>query len=243
MKTLLNRFTWTLVVSVALWGCGGSQNDSSTEKILSDEDDVDLVAHLTGIDDQTAVPAVQEESAEKPIEENAPASVAKSDYIGGKQGAFLGNLMLDGQSAKGSYSVRSASNSGEVIKQNIPVGTEVRLDPGFYDFAFTTPKVVGAPEFMLRDVKIEAGQRTKKDVKMPVGKITLVTGQKCARKPIKIKEKGATDWYKGKFFTCVEMTLMAGEYEAEMGTKKKSVPISGIQVYDGGTRDVLIHNQ
>jgi hypothetical protein len=243
MKTQLFRLMWALSFSAMVLGCGGSNKGSTTEQLLSEEDDVDLVAHLTGIDDQTAVPDAEETDKEKPMEERAPAPVASGDYVGGSQGIFVGNLLLDGQDTKGTYTVRSTSGSGEVIKKDIPTGTEIRLDPGFYDFAFSTPKVVGRPEFMLRDVKIEAGQRTKKDVKMPVGKITLITGARCARKPIKIRAKGASDWFKGKFFTCVEMTLMAGEYEAEMRKGKTVTPISGIQVYDGGVRDVQIHAQ
>ena len=96
------------------------------------------------------------------------------------------------------------------------------------------------PEMTLRDVEIPAGRRISRDVKLPVGKITLVTGGRCVKKPIKIKQKGASDWYKGKFYTCQQMTLMAGEYEAEVGAGRRGTPVSGIQVYDGGIRDVLI---
>ena len=243
MKTKLFRLVWALGFSAMALGCGGSQKGSSTEQLLSEEDDVDLVAHLTGIDDQSAVPDVEESDQEKPMEEGAPAPVSSGDYVGGSQGAFVGTLLLDGQNTKGTYTVRSTSSDGEVIQKDVPTGKEIRLDPGFYDFAFITPKVVGKPEFVLRDVKIEAGQRTKKEVKMPVGKITLITGARCTRKPIKIRTKGATEWFTGKFFTCVEMTLMAGEYEAEMRKGRTVTPISGIQVYDGGIRDVQIHSK
>lgn len=242
MKTHKLHLIWALGLSTLVLGCGGSQKDSRTEQILSDEDDVDLVSHLTGIDDNTQVPNVEEAGAEEqPMEEGSPASVAKGDYVGGNQGAFIGTLVLDGQETKGSYNVISTSGNGEVIQQNVPTGSEIRLDPGFYDFAFSSPKVVGSPEFLLRDVQIQAGQRTKKEVKMPVGKITLITGANCQRKPIKIRAKGASDWFQGNFYTCKEMTLMAGEYEAEMRKGKTVTPISGIQVYDGGVRDVQIH--
>jgi hypothetical protein len=112
-----------------------------------------------------------------------------------------------------------------------------------YDFVFQTKSIVGEPEYTLRDVKIEAGRRVRREVKIPTGQITLVTGARCARKPLKIKLKGATDWYKGNFSTCKPITLMAGEYDAEVGGGKRAIPISGIQVYDGGIRDVLIRGK
>ena len=54
--------------------------------------------------------------------------------------------------------------------------------------------------------------------------------------PIRIKEKGSENWLPGKFFTCQEIILPAGYYDAERG----STPISGIQVYDGGIQQVMI---
>ncbi|MDJ0766587.1 MAG: hypothetical protein QNJ97_26675 [Myxococcota bacterium] len=242
MKTKLMGIAVGLLAGAVLLGCAKKRPESRTARLLEGEQDVDLYEHLTGIDDSSSVAVEKDPDAERPQE-------AVSDYaeenidgeaIGGGRGAFVARLLVNGKEVKGSFTVTRSSGSGEVVKQDIPTGKEIRLDPGYYDITFTTGKIVGNPKLTQRDVEIPAGQRIKRDVKFPVGKITLVTGGRCVKKPIRIREQGATDWYKGKFYTCVEMSLMAGQYEAEMGTGKRGTPISGIQVYDGGIRDVLI---
>ena len=235
-----------LMASLLVAACGGKQK-SRTEQLVEGEEDVDLYANLTGIDDNTKV-QVEPDQDEQPANQNTMkqqlgGGEQDENYIGGSQGAFLGMLTLNGKEAKGSMTIKRADNTGEVVKDNIPANKEVRLDPGKYDFVFTTPKIVGSPEFTLRDVEIEAGRRLKQEVRVPVGEITLVTGAKCQKKPVKIKLKGATDWYPGKFSTCVPLTLMAGEYDAEMHQGRNVTPISGIQVYDGGIRNVPIYSK
>lgn len=235
-----------LLIAALASACGGRQEKSRTEKLVEDEEDIDLVAHLTGIDDSTPV-SYSEEGAQQPGEEQPRADLSNTgkddDMIGGSQGAFVGNIMINEEEAKGTFTVRRATAENDVVMENVRAGKEIRLDPGRYDFVFKSPKIVGEPEFTLRDVEIEAGRRVKRPVRIPVGQITLVTGGRCAKKPIKIRLKGATDWYPGKFFTCQKLTLMAGEYDAEIVQGRKRTPISGIQVYDGGTRDVHIRNQ
>ena len=235
-----------LVCAALLLGAGcGKKEKSTTDKLLEGQDDVDLVADLTGINETTRV-AVEDDGQEQPSatgETAAPSSAKDDNYIGGSQGAFVGIMKLGEKEVKGTFKVLKADASGETVINNAKAGQEIRLDPGKYDFVFSTPSIVGEPEFTLRDVEIEAGRRLKRDVNVPVGKITLVTGAKCARRKIKIRLKGATDWYKGNFSTCQELTLMAGEYDAMMGDGRKGTTISGIQVYDGGVRDILIRQQ
>ncbi len=234
-----------LLAGIFVLSCAGKQK-SQTEMLLEGmDDDVDLVSDLTGIDENSNVPMEQDEDDEAPSSDvpETPTEGA-GDMIGGSRGAFVGRLVIAGQDINGRYTVKRATVSNEIVKENVPAGSEIKLDPGRYDFIFTTDEVLGSPELTLRDVEIEAGRRIKRDVKMPVGQITLKTGAKCSKKPIKIKPKGATDWYKGKFYTCVPIKLMAGNYEAEMKSGKKGgTPISGIQVYDGGIREILIRNQ
>ncbi len=245
MKTIFQRFTIALAVLLIGVSCGKKEK-STTEKLLEGQEDVDLVADLTGIDEKTRV-AYESDEEERPSgntgEDTAPQGANDENYIGGTQGAFLGVLKMGAKEVNGHFKVLKADASAEVVVKDAKAGQEIRLDPGKYDFVFTTPQIVGEPDFTLRDVEIEQGRRLKRDVIVPVGKITLVTGANCARKPIKIRLKGASDWYKGKFSTCQELTLMAGEYDATMGDGKSAVTISGIQVYDGGVRDVLIRQQ
>jgi hypothetical protein len=234
-----------LMVSILAMGCGGKEK-TRTAQLVENEQDVDLYAHLTGIDDSTKV-QVEADETEQPANANTMkqelGAEKDENYIGGSQGAFHPTLTLNGKEAKGSYTVRRADNTGEVVKENLPANREVRLDPGRYDMVFTTPKIVGSPEFTLRDVEIEAGRRLKQEVRIPVGEITLVTGARCQTKPVKIRLKGASDWYPGKFYTCKPLTLMAGEYDAEMKQGRATIPISGIQVYDGGIRNVPIYRK
>ena len=242
----IQKLLVTLLASLLLVACGGKQK-TRTAELVENEEDVDLYAHLTGIDDSTKV-QVENDDAEQPANQNTMkqelgGGEQDENYIGGSQGAFHGTLILNGKEANGKLTVKRADNSGEVVKSNIPANKEVRLDPGKYDLVFTIPKIVGEPEFTLRDVEIEAGRRVKQEVRVPVGEITLVTGARCQKKPVKIRQKGATDWYSGKFYTCVPLTLMAGEYDAEMRQGRNVTPISGIQVYDGGIRNVPIYNK
>jgi len=226
--------------------CGGDQKSRSAS-LVEGEKDPDLVAELTGIDDQTYVEPSKED-AEQPEEQPSselgnPGVGRDEDNIGGSQGAFNATMFINGEETKGTYTIRKATNEGEIVRENVRTGTDVALPPGMYDMTFQTKDIVGNPEFPLRDIEIEKGRRTRREVKIPVGKITLTTGKNCARKPLRIKLKGATDWYKGNFTTCKPLTLMAGEYDAEVGSAKRGTPVSGIQVYDGGVRDVLIRNK
>ncbi len=235
---------WIALMAILVAACGGKQEKTRTEKMIENEEDVDLVAHLTGINEGTPV-AYDEQSEEQPGAEQPKSELASTDEdnIGGSQGAFIGTMKIGEEEVRGTFTVRKATASNEVVMENVRSGKEIRLDPGQYDFVFTTDKIVGSPEFTLRDVEIEAGRRIKRPVRIPVGEIKLVTGGRCAKKPIKIRLKGATDWYPGKFYTCQKLKLMAGEYDAEIVSGRHRTPISGIQVYDGGTRDVLIRNQ
>ncbi len=237
----------SIILSAVLTAVGCGKNEkSTTDKLLEGQGDVDLVADLTGIDENTHIAPEKDDTEQPgaPMQEQASPSEANDDtVIGGNQGAFIGIMKIGDKEVNGTFKVLKADATGETVLKGAKSGKEIRLDPGKYDFVFTTPAIVGEPEFTLRDVEIEAGRRLKRDVNVPVGKITLITGPRCARRNIKIRLKGASDWYKGKFSTCQELTLMAGEYDAMMGDGKRGTTISGIQVYDGGVRDVLIRQQ
>ncbi len=244
MKSSVFFVATLLVAAVLIAGCDKNKKKSNTADLVANQEDVDLTEFVTGIDDTTEVAPVEEDDHTQmagPADEGSEGD--DEDMIGGSQGAFLGRLFLNGKETDGHYTVKEATVDGNVVHKDIKAGQEVMLNPGTYDFVFVTKDVVGKPEFTLRDVEIPAGRRIKRDVKMPVGQITLVTGGRCQKKPIKIKQDGATEWIKGKFHTCVAMTLLAGTYEAQLGSGNRAIPISGIQVYDGGIRDVLIRNK
>ena len=70
--------------------------------MLEGEEDVDLTAHLTGIDDSTPVEVEEDEQPEMPMDQMAGQNQETSeDIIEGNQGAFLGRLMLSGQETNG----------------------------------------------------------------------------------------------------------------------------------------------
>jgi hypothetical protein len=229
---------------LALVACGGAQ-ESRTEKLISDVDpNVDPVAELSGINDKSNVPVEKEAPPEKPAAaEEKKAAVSDEEIIEGTDGAFVVRILLSGKEVQGKITVKTPDSNPVIIEDNVPTGKEITLKPGRYDVTIKTDAITGAPEQTLRDVDIPSGRRVKREIKLPVGQITLVTGQNCVRKQIRIKQKGATDWFQGKFTTCEAMTLMAGEYEAEMVEGRNATPISGIQVYDGGIRVVPIHGQ
>jgi len=223
------------VLALAVCGCGPKKEPTLKDRALSNMgDDVDPVAHLVG--DVEAAP-VEEQVAEKPAEvAAAPETESDGDNIGGSQGAFVATITVLGQQVEGTYRVLTATDDPQVVKEGLKTGEEVSLDPGLYDFEFKTPAVAGDSKKTLQGVEIPMGRRVKRDVKFPAGKLTLVTGGKCAKSAIRIKEKGSENWLPGKFFTCQEIILPAGYYDAERG----STPISGIQVYDGGIQQVMI---
>jgi hypothetical protein len=245
-KTLVSL---ALLAALVALGCGGGQRRGSMkDRLLDDVDDnVDPVVALTGIDEGSAV-AVEEDDpgAASAKGDGEPTDVAADgEAIGGSQGAFVGTIMVKGKAVSGSFEVRRAESDGAVVKSDLRAGSEVMLEPGTYDFVFKTDTIAGSPEVTLRDVVIPKGRRIKREVKFPVGEITLVTGARCVSKALRIKPKGSTDWYDGKYTTCKAIILLAGEYEAEIpGSRKEgATPISGIQVYDGGVRDILIRKQ
>jgi hypothetical protein len=246
MKAIQQQMVIGLFVALVAMACGGPQK-SRGAKMVEEEKDPDLVAELTGIDENTHVEVdeADRETSQTPsgMAPEAAGMGRDEDAIGGSKGAFFATMMVSGKEVKGKFDVRKADAEGSVVRENVSTGTDISLDPGLYDFVFQTKNIVGEPEFTLRDVKIEAGRRVRREVKIPTGEITLVTGAHCARKPLKIKLKGATEWYKGNFSTCKPITLMAGEYDAEVGSGRGAVPVSGIQVYDGGVRDVLIRSK
>ncbi len=238
MKTNLGISMLLLPALVFAVSCGGGQPQTLKEKELAQVDDnVDPVAHLVG---DVGPGHIEEDKVEQPSDslEKVTPDVS-GDVIEGHQGSFLPIIKIFGEPVKGTYTVKTATASADVVMENVPTGVETKIDPGTYDFVFTTEAVAGNPELTLREVQIHSGRRVKRDVKLKVGKITLVTGARCKKSALKIKRKGATDWMPGKFFTCKEILLMAGEYDALKG----KTPISGIQVYDGGIREILIRKK
>jgi len=230
-----------IMMSVGLLAaCGGSKQKTLKERVLEEDDfEGSLVDSIVG--DVKPVHVVEEKPEEAAAVPDMPADADK-DVIGGSQGAFVAKVIVQGKEADATFRALTATAAPEVVMEGVKAGTEVRLDPGLYDFIFTTTSIAGSPQATLRGVEIEAGRRTRREVKYRVGQITLVTGERCQRNQIQIRAKGATDWIPGKFFTCEPIILEAGEYEARMGGAR-GIPISGIQVYDGGIRDILIRRQ
>jgi hypothetical protein len=242
MKMKPYYFVIGLLAFTLALGCASKQKSTSKQLLEEESDDVDLVAELTGIDDDTPVPMEPDEN-EKPANHAEEPLSKDEDFIGGTDGAFVGKIMISGEEAPGTYDVKTATESALTVQQGVKAGTEISLAPGMYDFYFTAKTIAGRPEVSLRDVEIIAGRRLRREVKMPVGEIVLVTGARCQRKAIKIKPADAPEWYGSKYFTCEPILLMAGEYEAELSNKRETTPIKGIQVYDGSVRNIMIHTQ
>lgn len=222
-------------LALAALGCGPKKGPTIKERALADVgEDIDPVSHLVG-----DVAPVEEEGvkSETPTESGeAPQTESDGDVIGGPQGAFFATLTVFGKEEAGTIRVLTATDNPQIVQENLPTGKDIMLDPGLYDIEFQTDVVAGGGKKTLQGVEIVAGRRIKREIKYPVGRLTLVTGGRCVKAAIRIKEKGADNWLPGKYFTCQEIILPAGWYEAERG----STPISGIQVYDGGIQQVLI---
>ncbi|MBN2529048.1 MAG: hypothetical protein JXR76_21845 [Deltaproteobacteria bacterium] len=233
----------------AIWlaGCGGA--DVSKETSLKDRslsgtpDDYDPVDAILGNNPDLDMAAAEAEEngpqEQEQMVDNGPVEADK-DYIGGTMAVFFPTVLANGEEIRATYKVVTADANANVVMDNVKSGVETEISPGTYDVTFTTNKIAGDPELTLRGIELQQGRRLTRQVKFPVGEITLATpGGGCKRSAIKIRQKGATDWMKGKFTTCAPIKLMAGEYEAKQG----SIEISGIQVYDGGTRTVTVRKQ
>lgn len=230
-----------IMVSIGfIAACGGSRGKTMKERMLEEDDfEGSLVDSIVGDVDPVDV---AEEEPEQPAEVPETSTAADKDVIDGTGGAFLARVIAQGKEVDATFRVLTATAAPEVVMEGVRAGTEIRLEPGLYDIVFTTTAIAGSPQATLRGVEIEAGRRTRREVKYRVGQITLVTGARCKKSQIQIRAKGATDWIPGKYFTCEPILLEAGEYEARMGGAR-GIPISGIQVYDGGIREILIRKQ
>jgi hypothetical protein len=234
-----------LLGALLLTGCGGadvSQETSLKERSLSSTpDDYDPVDAILGDNPDLDMAAVEaEENPQQDQMVDAAPAEADKDYIGGTMAVFLPVVTANGEEIKATYKVVTADANASVVMDDVRTGVETEITPGVYDITFTTRKIAGTPELTLRGIELSEGRRLERKVKFPVGEITLDTpGAGCRRSAIKIRQKGATDWMSGKYSTCTPIKLMAGEYEAKQG----SIEISGIQVYDGGTRTVSIRKQ
>jgi hypothetical protein len=234
MKIKIVIFAIVAGLSLSTFGCGAPEKSRTERAIETMPDDVDPVSAAVG---DVAPAPVEQDVVEKPSEAPvAPEPESAGDTIGGTQGAFIATIKVFGKDEPGTYRVLTATADPTVVKEGLATGEEVLLDPGTYDFEFATAAVAGGKKMTLTGVEIQAGRRIKRDVKFAAGRLTLVTGGRCAKSAIRIREKGSENWLPGKFFTCQEIVLPAGYYDAERG----KTPISGIQVYDGGIQQVLI---
>ncbi len=243
--TKVKYFPGLLLGVLLLTGCGGtdiSQETSLKERSLSSTpDDYDPVDAILGESPDLDMAAVEaEENPQQDQMVDASPVEADKDAIGGTMAVFLPRVTANGEKIKATYKVVTADANANVVMDNVRTDVETEIAPGVYDVTFTTKKIAGNPELTLRGIELTQGRRLEQQVKFPVGEITLDTpGGGCRRAAIKIRQKGATDWMPGKYSTCTPIKLMAGEYEAKQG----SIEISGIQVYDGGTRTVSIRKQ
>ncbi|MFO8073968.1 MAG: hypothetical protein R6V85_19065 [Polyangia bacterium] len=242
MKSSLVSLSAALAAALVALGCGGAQEEKTMkDRMLEEEDEGgDLVDNLIG----DVQPVEMEEEEEQPAEEpSEKPGVPEEDIIEGTQGALLAKIVVQGEEVDGTLTIKTAEANPVVVEENVPAGAEIRLDPGTYDVVVDTDAVSGNSQLTLRDLEIPSGRRIRREVKYKVGEIKLVTGRRCVKKPIRLKPKGATEWMDEKFKTCVPIILRAGEYEGEMGAGRHGTPISGIKVYDGGKREILIRKQ
>jgi hypothetical protein len=237
---------WTIVsiaavLALAALGCGGSQDKTMKDRLLEEEDDGSSV--LDSIVGDVDADPIEDEQSEKPSDAVAEAPTAPvGDVIEGNQGALVITMKTPFEDHKvtGYYNVKTATDDPDIVREKVPTGEEIRLDPGVYDIELFTDDVVGYGSQQMQGVEIPSGRRISRPITLKVGELTLINGVKgCRKAALKIKRKGATDWIPGKFKTCIPMLLPSGDYEAKMG----HVPISGIKVYDGGKQKVPIRKQ
>jgi len=241
-KKLVQITTMALSLAMII-GCGGAEKEKTLKQrtMEATPDDIDPINALVGDVSESEMAAIKDDENQNQVATGSAEAGPDEDYIGGNQGVFLPTVKINNKVAKATYKVQTASDNPVVIQEGITSGVDFSIDPGTYDFVFTTKAIAGNPSTTLQGVEIQAGRRTKREVKFKTGQITLVTGARCVKTPIKIKPMRDANWLPGKYFTCKPIILMAGEYEAIK--VKGKVPISGIKVYDGGIREILIRKK
>jgi len=196
-------------------------------------------------DTDGGIPSAEE--ADKPA---APAEPVAST------GTLLVKLLAGKKEGEGTITVMTAEVDSKVVAENVPSGQVIELEPGDYDVKAVFTAAIDHPVAELRDVTIAAGEQTDREIKFPVGEITLLAhrGRSALKAKVKIRKQmegmdtgikknvEPEPWFETMANTHEPFLISAGKYECEVQlSRKKGYLVKGITVYEGGVHKIPIN--
>jgi len=194
-----------------------------------------------------------------PAEPDTAASTAQLDVPAepvATTGTLLVKLLAGKKEGEGTFTVSTAEVDAKVIAENVPGGQVVELEPGDYDVKAVFTTAIDHPVAELRDVTIAAGEQTDREIKFPVGEITLLAhrGRSALKAKVKIRKQmegmdtgikknvEPEPWFETMANTHEPFLISAGKYECEVQlSRKKGYLVKGITVYEGGVHKIPIN--
>jgi len=187
----------------------------------------------TGPDENTDKAPPQEEIEEKE-EEAVPAEPVLVTVV----------LKIPGKGeVDGTFTITSIEDEGVQVATDRKAGTTVEIKPGFYNISAKTPHVLGSPVVTIEEEDVPAGvEEVKKVVEFPVGTVNLRTMKRGRCRPMGLSlRQGDGDWIEPKSLkTCQDVTLMAGQWEAEIHLDKKHAFAVEFYVNEGGSSSIPV---
>lgn len=159
-------------------------------------------------------------------------------------GAIVINVRAGGQDAKAQVVINSTGPEPEQVAKGHS-GSPISVPSGSYDVEITCTDLVDHPSQQLRDVEV-SGETVEREATFPAGTITLHVkrgGRVLRNAPLTLTKVGGEEC-PGTARTGTPFRLSPGQYEAEItigrGRSKMAHSITGIQVYDGATRNIPV---
>jgi hypothetical protein len=159
-------------------------------------------------------------------------------------GAILINVRAGGQPAKAEVVVSTATDEAQEVAKGRS-GTPIPVPSGNYDVQITCSELIDHPTQDLRGVTV-GGETVTREANFEAGTVTLHVkrGGSVLRGSILHFTKVGGGEAPGTAKTGEPFRASPGQYEAAIdlgkGRSKISHTISGIQVYDGATRNIPV---
>ena len=159
-------------------------------------------------------------------------------------GAIVVNVRAGGQPAKADVIIKTTAVEPEHVAKG-RAGSPISVPSGTYDVEVICSELIDRPQQQLRGVVV-AGETVEREATFPAGTVTLHVrrgGRVLKAATLNFTRAGGED-VEGTAKSGIPFKASPGRYDAEIiisrGRKKMSHSITGIQVYDGATRNLPV---
>lgn len=233
-----HRFVLIMTLGAFLFSaCGGAEQKTETPSPV----DTDAVEATTAQqqDGGPTAPAVPAES-----EAVSPAKAPSGP------GTMTIKLFAGKKEAEGLITVLTYEADPKTVVEDQPSSRPIEVPAGEYFVKATFTTAVDHPVLELREVKVEPGEDLVREIKFPVGEVTLQTfrGGSQIKTKVKLRRQVETKrssetkdepWFETLAPTHEPVLISPGVYECEVQLGgKKGFRIKGITVYDGGIHKI-----